>query len=267
MFIISKVIWILLQPFSLSLIFCVFALVAIWFRRRRLSLLLVLVPASILLVALFTTTGVVMVEALEDRFPRPSADPLDVQCAIILGGGFTNDVDTVRGGYEMTDAGDRFVEALRLANKFSAMRIIVSGGDGFITGGYLGDGIIAERMFTVFGIKHDRLLQDSTSRTTFENAINTKKLLEANGLSHCLLVTSGFHMPRSVGIFRKLGIDVIPWVTDYRTIGTESLRFDISQPEANASLLGVAAKEWIGMVGYYMSGRTSSLYPGPSQNQ
>lgn len=48
-------------------------------------MLLVLVPASILLVALFTTTGVVMVEALEDRFPRPSADPLDVQCAIILG--------------------------------------------------------------------------------------------------------------------------------------------------------------------------------------
>lgn len=263
MFIVSKLIWILGQPFSLTLIFCLLALVAIWKRKRVLSFLLVLVPAFILFVALFTTAGAVLVQALEDRFPRPATEPVDVRCAIVLGGGFTNDVDTYRGGYEVNDAGDRFVEVLRLANKFPDMRIIISGGDGFITGGYLGDAVIAERMFTAFGIAHDRLLQDETSRTTFENAINTKKLLESNGLSHCLLVTSGFHMPRSIGIFRKLGMDVSPWVTDYRTIGTEHLRFDISQPEANASLLAVAAKEWIGMVGYYLSGRTSSLYPGP----
>lgn len=263
MFVFSKIIWIVGQPSSLAFIFCLFALVAIFKRQRILSFLLILTPAVILFIAQFTTAGAVMVQALENRFPRPPSDPTSLECLVVLGGGFANDVDTQRGGYEVNDAGDRFIEVIRLAKKYPSMRIIVSGGDGFITGGYLGDAIIAERMFTNFGIDKGRTLQDETSRTTFENAINTKRLLDSNGLSHCLLVTSGFHMPRSVGIFRKLGIDVVPWVTDYRSIGNEHLRLDISQPEANASLLAIATKEWIGMVGYYFAGRTSSLYPGP----
>jgi uncharacterized SAM-binding protein YcdF (DUF218 family) len=263
MFIISKIIWIIGQPNSLAFIFCLFALVAILKQQRVLSFLLILAPALILFTAQFTTAGAVMVQGLENRFPRPPNDPANLECLVVLGGGFTNDVDTQRGGYEINDAGDRFVEVIRLAKKYPGMRIIVSGGDGFITGGYLGDAVIAERMFTTFGIEKGRILQDGSSRTTFENAINTKKLLDSNGLSHCLLITSGFHMPRSVGIFRKLGIDIIPWVTDYRSVGNEHLRFDISQPEANASLLAIATKEWIGMVGYYAAGRTSSLYPGP----
>lgn len=267
MFVVSKLIWILGQPFSLSLIFCLLAMITVLKRKTGLSFLFVLVPSLILFIALFTTTGAVIVQALEDRFPRPSGDPAQLPCVIVLGGGFTNDVDTYRGGYEINDAGDRFIEVLRLANKYPSARIIISGGDGFITGGYLGDAVIAERMYTAFGISRDRILQDGSSRTTFENAINTKKLLDSNGLSHCLLVTSGFHMPRSVGIFRKLGIQVTPWVTDYRSTGNEHLRFDISQPEANASLLAVATKEWIGMVGYYASGRTSSLFPGPVANE
>lgn len=264
MFVLSKVIWIVFQPLSLTLIFCLLALLALLRRQKTLSFVSISMSAVILLIAQFTTTGAVMVQALEDRFPHPSADPASVECLIVLGGGFTNDVDTRRGGYNINDAGDRFVEVLRLANKYPAMRIIVSGGDGFITGGYLGDAVIAERMFTSFGINRDRILQDGASRTTFENANNTKKLLESQGLSSCLLVTSGFHMPRSVGLFRKLGIDVIPWVTDYRSVGDEHLRFDISQPETNASLLAIATKEWIGMLGYYAAGRTSSPYPGPA---
>jgi uncharacterized SAM-binding protein YcdF (DUF218 family) len=118
-------------------------------------------------------------------------------------------------------------------------------------------------MFKAFGLDSSRLVEDKDSRTTFENAINTKALLASNGMSNCLLITSGFHMPRSMGIFRKLDIDVVPWPVDYRSSGKEYLRLDASQPSLNVALLSTAVREWIGLFGYYFAGRTSELYPGP----
>ncbi|MDE1993097.1 MAG: YdcF family protein [Rhizobiaceae bacterium] len=263
MFIFSKLVWILGQPLSLAFLFGLLALLAGLVRWHRLRALSMLLSVLILFVALYTTAGAVIVQGLEERFPRQATDPADLKCMVVLGGATQNEVTTVRGGYELDSAGDRLVEALRLAQKYPQARIVVSGGDGSITGDYEGDAVISERFFTALGIPKDRLVEDTTSRTTYENAVNTKELLTQNGLSNCLLITSGFHMPRSVGIFRKQGIDIVPWPVDYRSTGKETLGFDFTQPSLNAQLLATGVREWIGLVGYYAVGRTSALYPGP----
>ena len=180
---------------------------------------------------------------------------------IVLGGAFENEVNTVRHGIEFNGGADRFVEALRLAQKFPGSRILVSGGDGSISGVYEGDAAASERFFPLFGVGRDRLIEETQSRTTFENAVNTKEFLASQGLSKCLLITSGFHMPRSVGIFRKLGIDIVPWPTDYRTDGQVKAGLDFTQPNLNAQNLATAIREWYGLIGYYLAGRTSELYP------
>jgi hypothetical protein len=54
----------------------------------------------------------------------------------------------------------------------------------------------------------------------------------------------------------------VPWPTDYRTDGRESLGFDFTQPSRNSQNLATAIREWFGLVGYYLAGRTSELYPG-----
>jgi len=263
MFVFSKLIWILGQPLSLAFLLGGIGVLAGLLRRRRLGLVCSGLSALILFVALFTSAGAVLTQGLEDRFGRPAADPADLRCMIVLGGGFATEVTTVRGGYDLNAAGDRFVEALRLAEKYPQARILVSGGDGTITGHDEGDAVIAVRMFSAFGIDKSRLIEDRESRTTYENAINTKALLASNGLSDCLLITSGFHMPRSMGIFRKLDIAVTPWPVDYRTSGQDSLRLDATQPSLNAELLSVAGREWLGLIGYYISGRTATFYPAP----
>ncbi|PZM15243.1 YdcF family protein [Rhizobium tubonense] len=263
MFLISKLVWILGQPLSLAFFFVAIGLLAALLGWRWSGILASAISTAILFVALFTSAGAYLVQGLEDRFPKPSGDPADLKCMIVLGGAFDTVVTTSRGGYDLDAAGDRFVEALRLAQKFPQSRILVSGGDGSITGNYEGDAVISERMFAAFGLGKDRLIEDKDSRTTFENAINTKALLASNGLSNCLLITSGFHMPRSMGIFRKLDIPVVPWPVDYRSSGKEYLRLDASQPSLNTGLLSTAVREWIGLVGYYFAGRTSALYPAP----
>jgi uncharacterized SAM-binding protein YcdF (DUF218 family) len=261
LFLISKLVWILGQPLSLAFLLVFFALLAGILRWRALSLFATAGGALILFVTLYTTAGNLMMQGLEQRFPKPAADPENLQCMIVLGGAFENEVNTARHGIEFNGGADRFVEALRLAQKFPQSRILISGGDGSLSGIYEGDAAASERFFPLFGIGKDRLIEERQSRTTFENAVNTKEFLAGQGLSHCLLITSGFHMPRSVGIFRKLGIDIVPWPTDYRTDGQVRPGLDFTQPNLNAQNMATAIREWYGLVGYYLAGRTSELYP------
>ncbi|PYE34924.1 uncharacterized SAM-binding protein YcdF (DUF218 family) [Rhizobium sp. PP-WC-1G-195] len=259
MFLVSKIFWLLAQPLSLAFALVLSGFISVVAGYQRLGLLLSGFAALLLFVALFTTTGSVLLQRLEDRFPRPPALPADLSCMIILGGAFENEVMASRGGIEFNQAADRFVEALRIARLVPTARILVSGGDGSLSGTYEGDA--AERFFPMFGVPVERLIREDASRTTFENAANTQAILSQNGLSNCLLITSAFHMPRAIGLFRKLGIAVTPWPTDYRTTGKARAGFDFSQPALNAQLTTTAVREWIGLAAYSFTGRTSALFP------
>jgi uncharacterized SAM-binding protein YcdF (DUF218 family) len=68
-------------------------------------------------------------------------------------------------------------------------------------------------------------------------------------------------MPRSIGLFRKADIPVTPWPVDYRTSGVLRLGFDFTQPTSNAQLTSTAVREWIGLLGYYLTGRIDEILP------
>ena len=115
MFVISKLFWNAVQPLSLVFLLGLLALVLIWFRSLRLAVAALSLSLLILFVTLYTTLGSVLLQRLEARFPRPVADPSEVSCMIVLGGAFETEVTTARGGLDLNQAADRFVEALRLA--------------------------------------------------------------------------------------------------------------------------------------------------------
>lgn len=263
MFILSKLFWIVAQPLSLAFFAITLGLAAALLSWRRTGLVLSLAASLILFVTLFTSAGTVALQALEARFPKPATDPVAVSCMIVLGGAFDTEVTTPRRSIDLNQGADRFVEALRLAWKYPNARIFVSGGDGSLSGAYEGDAAVSRRFFASFGIEEGRLIGETSSRTTFENVANSRQLLAAAGLDQCLLITSAFHMPRSMGLFRKAGIEVIPWPVDYRTGGNVGLRLDLTQPSINAQQTSTAVREWIGLLAYYLTGRTSALLPGP----
>lgn len=261
MFLVSKVFWLLAQPLSLIFLLLILSLVFGGASFRRLGRFFSGLAATLLFLTLFTSCGAVMLQALENRIARPASLPADLSCIIILGGAFENEVIAGRGGMEFNQAADRFIEGLKLAQTYPAAKILVSGGDGSFSGIYDGDAETSAAFFSTFGIAPERIIRESRSRTTFENADNTRGLLKKNGLSDCALITSAFHMPRSMGLFRKLGIAVTPWPVDYRTSGQLSLGPDFSQPSLNAQLTTTAMREWIGLIAYYISGRTHVLFP------
>jgi uncharacterized SAM-binding protein YcdF (DUF218 family) len=262
-FVVSKLFWMVAQPLSLAFLLVLLAFGAIALRWSKTGLAALAASLAVLFLTLYTTLGSVVLQGLEARFPRPSADPISVSCMIVLGGAFETEVTTERGGIEFNQAAERFVETLRLAQRFPQAKIFVSGGDGSLSGRYEGDAAASERFFATFGIAADRLIGERASRTTFENVENSGSLLRQNGLEGCLLITSAFHMPRSMGLFRKAGIDVIPWPVDFRTSGSLSPAFDFTQPALNAQQTATAVREWVGLVAYFALDRTSALYPAP----
>ena len=101
------------------------------------------------------------------------------------------------------------------------------------------------------------------SRNTWENAVFTRDLVKPKPGETWLLVTSAWHMPRSVGIFRRLDFDVIPYPVAYRTFGDER---DFLLPTSmidKVIMLDYSVREWVGLLAYRLAGKMNALFPAP----
>src|SRR5690606_15779763 len=113
------------------------------------------------------------------------------------------------------------------------------------------------------GVAAERLTLENRSRNTHENAVFTRELLAPESGEVWLLVTSAFHMPRAVGLFRKAGFPVVPWPVDYRTSGEEGVGLFRDNAADALQATTTAIREWIGLAAYYLSGRIDDVLPGP----
>ena len=260
---ISKVLWLLAQPISMVLILLLLGLLLSFTRLRKTSRFSLLLASVLLFVSAFTNIGQVAIDPLENAFTRPSVPPENVAAIIVLGGGMDADVNSVRKGWELKRAGDRFVEGLRLAQLYPDAKIVVTGGVSVMAPGNEPESDAGIRFFVDLGIPASRIILEDAARNTEENAQLTRDLLPpANGGAY-LLVTSAFHMPRSVGLFRKAGVDVVPWPADYLSTGQETFGPKLEQPAENLSNVSVAMREWVGLLAYWLMGRIETLVPRP----
>ena len=104
-------------------------------------------------------------------------------------------------------------------------------------------------MLKSVGIGEAFILKEDRSRNTVENARYTKLLCEKMGMDKVILVTSGYHLPRSVLIFEREGVPVIPYPTDYKTnqeIAIDAFSFTPSAEAVRTS--AIAMKEYLGIL-------------------
>lgn len=261
-FVVSKILWFLAQPVTLVFVLLVLALLLTFGRRRLLQGLCLGLAALILGLSAYTSLGYVALLPLEQRFERP-APPAAVTGIIVLGGGMDTEINAIRLGYELNRSGDRFVEALRLAQMYPEAKILISGGSGALFPEGDTEAAAGARFFRELGIDPARIIEEDGSRNTDENVQLTKALVQPQPGDTWLLVTSAFHMPRSVGIFRKAEFPVTPWPTDYFTSGQDSFGLRLDQPAEGISVTTRAMREWIGLIAYWASGRTTELFPAP----
>jgi uncharacterized SAM-binding protein YcdF (DUF218 family) len=261
-FLLSKIFWFFIQPLNLAIFLLLGGLAGTWLGWRHTGAAMMIAALSILVLSAWTSLGSLMLNPLEERFARPAL-PDKVDGIVVLGGGFEGAINLVRGGYELNSGGDRFVETAILARRFPEAKVVVSGGTGALVLEGEGDAKTAPRLLTALGVSADRLILENKSRNTYENAVLTRQLVTPKPGETWLLVTSAFHMPRSMALFRKADFAVVPWPCDYRTSGEEGIGLFADNPADSLQNTSIAMREWIGLLAYWLSGRIDSPFPGP----
>ncbi len=174
--------------------------------------------------------------------------------AIILGGILS--VDTKINRIQFSKSNDRLMQAVDLYHKEKIKKIFFVGGSGSIAHPEFKEAVYVRNFLLNIGIPDSAIIIETESRNTHENAINAKKILTEKKISSkVLLITSAFHMPRSIGCFERAGINVTPFSTD-RMSG--DLKWDVDYwfiPSTEALMLwNVLLHEWVGYASYKLMG-------------
>ena len=237
----------LLWPLTWVVVLLLIALFSKNPKRKKRSLI-----AAVIILFVFSNRFILSLFAHAwDVAPGPLPKGKVYSAAIILGG-FTNE-DFTRHGF-FTDHSDRLIEAMYLKSSGRVSHIMMSGGnsdpggDGFTEAGWV------KKTLLDMHYPDTAILIDKNSKNTYENATFTRKVLDNARLKPpYLLVTSAFHMRRALYIFRKHGVDVLPYPCDYVAGNTNTATPDYLIPNLYAlSTWNFYIKELFGMMVAHM---------------
>jgi uncharacterized SAM-binding protein YcdF (DUF218 family) len=209
-----------------------------------------LVTVGIVLLMLFgfLPLGSLLLLPLTERFPAWSNHGGDPTGMIVLGGG---------------DTAGRIVAIADLARRFPHSRVAVSGGGGFLLGPSEAEAPLIACLLESLGVPAQRIVIEDRSRNTAENAAFARHLLQPKAGERWLLVTSAQHMPRAVGCFQNAGFAVEPYPV--QSTGSTGAAMSIPILSDRLGRTDEAVHEWLGLIVYWITGRTDELFPGPRE--
>lgn len=219
---------------------------SLWMRRKNIKISGALLGiAFIFYLDAIPFVGESLINNIESRYTPPSAPSGDV--IIMLGGGATLDTPNVgEKGHLMGTAANRLLTCAQLYYKLK-IPVVISGGQVFESTGTEAE--IAKGILKDIGIPEDKIIAENRSLNTTQNAKYTREIMDEYGFQKPILVTSAFHMDRAVRQFQKVGMNVIPYPTDYQTNIHRRIDFIDFIPSAEALLkVNTALKEYIGVI-------------------
>jgi len=219
LFLISPIIWIV-----------ALLLIALFSKRPKLKKRTFI--ASIVVLIVFSNQGILEEFAKRWNIPRLAYDEKKVYSAVIVLGGFSG--EDKNGNGHFNENADRFIQAIKLKTIGRVSHIMVTGGNGSLQHDQFTEGEWVQKVLKEFKFADSTVLIEHQSRNTLENAAFSKAILEKAHLPPpYLLVTSAWHMRRSVYIFKKAGLDVIPYPCGYLA-GNKKLSFvDFILPDSH----------------------------------
>jgi uncharacterized SAM-binding protein YcdF (DUF218 family) len=262
-FYLAKILWFFAQPSGLLLLLLLMGTVLLQAGRDRLGRRLIVASAGLMLFGGWLPVSNWLMLPLEQRFSRADLTG-EVDGIVVLGGAEETRIWVERAAHGLNEAGERFTEAIALARRYPKAKVAFTGGAIELLGASKVGADAARAIFADLGLAEgDRLLLERKARDTWENAVFVKALAHPNAGERWLLVTSAWHMPRAIGAFRKAGFPVEPWPVDYRTASPWDALRPFEAPADGLKRFDIALHEWIGLAVYFVSGRTSALFPGP----
>jgi uncharacterized SAM-binding protein YcdF (DUF218 family) len=262
-FVVSKVIGFLVLPSNDMLALGLIGLALTFARCPRAGR--GLMAASLIMFAGFglLPLGKLLITPLEERFPPWDAARGAPDGIVVLGGAIDPEFVPARRASALNEAAERITVIAELAREYPAAGILYSGGNGSLVPRGGSEAQIGAALFETFGVPARRLILEDQSRNTAENAEFSLRLAAPKPGERWLLVTSAYHIPRSIGAFRKAGFAVEAYPVDYRVTGTADLWIPFDAAAAGLRRTDTAAREWMGLLAYWLTGRSSELFPAP----
>lgn len=264
-FFISKLAGHFTTPSNFILLVGIAGVLLLIFRRRKAGITFCVISILLGIAGGLTPVPALAIAALENRFPVPqiTSPPTGI---ILLGGAIDTEVSGTRNVPSMTSAGDRIIEFAELARKYPQAKLFLSGGADYEDDTvHISESAFTKDVLVQLGIPAERISMEEKSRNTAENATESFKVLKPQTNETWLLVTSASHMPRAVGCFRAAGFrNLIPYPVDFRTPAGNWRMMIPYKVSDSLSFLDLAGHEWIGLLAYWLTGRTSAFFPAPS---
>ena len=188
----------------------------------------------------------------------PYQDLKTYDAGIVLGGILQFDARLDRIQFQR--GADRLFQAIDLYKKGFIKHILFSGGSGSIEFSGIKEGTYVKKYLHTLGIPDEDVWIENESNNTRENAEFTKHLLDNKSIANekFLLITSAFHMRRSVACFKKVGIFAEPYSVD--RLAGKSRRFTLDHlciPNSSTFFFwDVLIHEWVGLLMYKINGYT-----------
>lgn len=264
-FIASKLIWAVISPDSLIVILGVGAWLATVAGWQKLSRRLLAFCALLLIVIGSFPVGEWLIAPLENRFQANSALPANVDGVIVLSGAISPVLSEIWGQVEFGGAGERLTSFRYLADLNPRAQLVFTGGTGSLTTQEYKAADYARFLFEQLQLGERAIIYESESRNTAENAANSKALVNHQDGENWILITSAFHMPRSVGIFCQQQWPVHAYPVDHESRRGNLLRLQFNFAD-NLELLRTAVREWVGLIAYRVSGRTDRFLASDENN-
>lgn len=264
-FVLSKTLGYMLLPTNLLIGVGFIGAILLMTRFASLGRKLVMISVLLLVICGLSPLGYYLLYPLESRFPRWEAgNGAAPDGIVILGASIEADLSTAHGTPVVRGAPDRIIEAAALAHRYPNARIVFSGGSANLISNDAREADFAGAIFESLGIAKSRLIMERASRNTVENAQFSKALVQPKDGERWLLVTSAFHMPRSIGLFRKAGFAVEAYPVDWRVGGRDDLTKFSSAVLDGLGRTEIAVREWLGLIAYRATGKIDDLLPGPA---
>ena len=258
----SKLIWILISPDTLLAVLILAGVGLLLAGAVKKAKILLSLSALAIVAVCVLPLGTLLLAPLENRFPSPPKLPDHVDGIICLGGAENAYLSSFTGQAEVGAAAERYLGFIRLIRSYPDAIRLFSGGSGSLSHQDFRDADVAKMAFEDLGLDSSSVIYESCSRNTYENGKSSKAAVNPKPGQNWIFVTTAAHIPRAVGVFRKLGWKVIPYPVDH--VGSQNMPVKLSMNfSGNLDRLKWAVREWTGLTAYYLTGKTSEWVPGP----
>jgi uncharacterized SAM-binding protein YcdF (DUF218 family) len=249
MFVLSKLLSAITQPLFWLSVWWLLALVMLS-RFRRFATSMLWGGLVVLGLLGFNALPEALLRSLESRFNVPNVTQGGQYAGVIVLGGATGNPSIYKAHAQVPlgDAAERITAPIALMRKFENFELIFSGGEGRLVPTGTSEAELARAFFAEQGVDMKRVITEASSRTTRENAQRVAALLGERCKQPWLLVTSAWHMPRSMAEFQAVGCNVTAYPVDFRT-GEETSWTEYSMASSFMAWQ-TALHEYLGMFVY-----------------